>query len=264
VTSRRPVISGAGRFTVLAVVSLAPVVLLILRALAATWRYPTLWPSVVEGSALADVVLLPRLRDALVVSFALALGTGLLAAVIGCVAGRAIVRARGGWRRMATAAAFLPVVAPPIALGVGIQVVALRLGLGGDTGGVLLAHLIPAAGYVTLYFVGALQAHDFALEDEARTLGATWWQATWLVTVPLLRARLRDAFVLGALVSWGQLALTLLVGAGSVRTLPVELLSFVRAGDDRLGAAAALVLAVPPLLAMGVIGLGARRTGVVA
>jgi len=94
--------------------------------------------------------------------------------------------------------------------------------------------------------------------------GSTRWQTTWRVTIPVLRSRLRDAFVLGALVSWGQLALTLLVGAGSIRTLPVELLSYVRAGDDRLGAAAALVLAVPPLLAMGVVGLGARRTGAVA
>jgi ABC-type uncharacterized transport system YnjBCD permease subunit len=80
---------------------------------------------------------------------------------------------------------------PPIALGVGIQVVALRLGLG-DAGGVMLAHLIPAAGYVTLYFVGALRG-GLSLEDEARTLGATRWQTTWRVTIPVLRSRLRDA-----------------------------------------------------------------------
>lgn len=262
--SRRPILSASGRFAALAVVSLAPIALLVVRALAPTWRYPSLWPAAMGGGALAEVVMLPRLRDALIASVVLAAGTGVLATAIGCAAGRVLVRARGGWRHVATAAAFLPVVAPPIALGVGVQVVALRLGLGGELGGVLLAHLIPAAGYVTLYFVGALQAHDFALEDEARTLGATRWQATWRVTIPILRSRLRDAFVLGALVSWGQLALTLLVGGGTVRTLPVELLSFVRAGDDRLGSAAALVLAIPPLLAMGVIGLGARRTGAVA
>ena len=261
---RRPAVSAAVWFVVLAAVSLAPVALLVLRALARTWLYPTLSPVVADGSALAAVLSLPRLRGALVASLLLALGTGVLATAMGCAAGRALVRARGGWRRVATAAAFLPVVAPSIALGVGIQVVALRLGLGATLGGVMLAHLIPAAGYVTLYFVGALQGEDFALEDEARTLGATRWQTTWRVTIPVLRSRLRDAFVLGALVSWGQLALTLLVGAGSIRTLPVELLSYVRAGDDRLGAAAALVLAVPPLLAMGVVGLGARRTGAVA
>lgn len=259
-TSRRPVVLVA----VLAMVSLVPLAMLVVQALARTWHFPALWPAITDGGALADVVTLPRLRRALVASLALAVGTGVLSSAIGCTAGRALVRARGGWRRVAMAAAFLPVVAPPIALGVGIQVVVLRLGLGGTLAGVMLAHLIPAAGYVTLYFVGALQAHDFALEEEARTLGATRWQATWRVTIPVLRSRLRDAFVLGALVSWGQLALTLLVGAGSVRTLPAELLSFVRAGDDRLGAAAALVLAVPPLLAMGLIGVGARRTGAVA
>ena len=72
-------------------------------------------------------------------SLLLALGTGVLATAMGCAAGRALVRARGGWRRVATAAAFLPVVAPSIALGVGIQVVALRLGLGATLGGVMPA-----------------------------------------------------------------------------------------------------------------------------
>jgi hypothetical protein len=43
--------------------------------------------------------------------------------------------------------------------------------------------------------------------------------------------------------------------------LPVELLSYVRAGDDRIGALAALLLTVPPLLALGLLQAGATRTG---
>ena len=61
--------------------------------------------------------------------------------------------------------------------------------------------------------------------------------------------------------SWGQLALTLLIGGGVVRTLPLELLSFVQSGNDQLGALAALVLTIPPMLPLGVLQVGTRRTG---
>jgi putative spermidine/putrescine transport system permease protein len=81
------------------------------------------------------------------------------------------------------------------------------------------------------------------------------------VLVPLLRRRLGEALLLGGLVSWGQLAITLLVGGGLVRTLPVELLSIVQSGNDQIAALAALVLGLPPMLAVGVLAVGARRTG---
>jgi len=250
----------------LVLVSLAPVAMLVLRALAPTWRFPELLPAMITGAGdgATFTSLLgtsSRLREALVNSVLLAVVAGAIATVGGFAAGRALVRASGWVRRAATMAAFLPVIAPPIALGVGVQVLTLAAGVGGTWAGVLLSHLVPATGYATLYFLGVLSAVEHSMEEEARTLGATRWQALWRVTLPALRGRLADAFVLAALVSWGQLALTLLVGGGAVRTLPVELLSYVRAGDDRVGAIAALLLTVPPLLALGLLQAGATRTG---
>lgn len=253
----------------LVALNLLPVAMLALRALAPAWRFPDLIPVQVppvgDAASVAGAAgTAGRMRDALGTSVLLALVAGALATVLGFAAGRALSRAQGWVRRGATMAAFLPVIAPPIALGVGAQVLTLAAGVGGTWTGVLLAHLVPATGYVTLYLLGVLSAEEHAMEEEARTLGATRWQALWRVTIPVLRGRLADAFVLAALVSWGQLALTLLVGGGAVRTLPVELLSFVRAGDDRVGALAALLLTVPPVLALGLLQAGARRTGATA
>jgi hypothetical protein len=41
----------------------------------------------------------------------------------------------------------------------------------------------------------------------------------------------------------------------------VELLSFVQSGSDQLGALAALAVSVPPMLAIGLLQVGIRRTG---
>lgn len=248
----------------LGVITLAPVLLLLVRASASTWRYPALVPSQPVNDTVRTLLFTPTVWSALGTSLLLAILTGVLSSAFAFVAARALARATLTARRIAVAAAFLPVIAPPIALGVGVQIFALQAGLAGSVAGVLLAHLVPAAGYLTLFFLGVFSAYDFAMEDEARTLGASSRQRFVRITLPTLRPRLIDAMLLGALVSWGQLALTLLVGGGVVRTLPVELLAFVRAGDDRLAAAAAIILTVPPALAFGMLQGGVRQSGATA
>jgi ABC-type spermidine/putrescine transport system permease subunit II len=70
--------------------------------------------------------------------------------------------------------------------------------------------------------------------------------------------------VLGFLVSWAQVPLTLLVGGGPVRTLPIEVFALVQAGQDRPAATGALLLLAPAILALAAARLAARRTEVMA
>lgn len=241
---------------------LAPVAVLVLRALAPAWPFPELWPQ--RGAASVwPTITTPRLLDALGTSVALAVWTGVTSCTVGFALARALTRASVAVRTTTLALALFSVVAPPVALALGLQVALVGLGVSATLPGVWLAHLVPATGYLTLFAAGVFSAYDFALHDEARTLGATRWQVAARVAWPLLRPRLLEGAVLGALVSWGQLALTLLIGGGVVRTLPLELLAFVRSGDDQLGAAAALVLAVPPLLGLGLVQTATRRAGTV-
>ena len=240
---------------------LTPIAVLALRALSPAWRYPQLMPvATVSGGAfvgLAD----PRLRSAAVTSLGLALATGVLGTVLGFVAARLVQHSSGRPQQVTWVVALFLVVAPPLASGVGLQVVMLTLGLGGTVLGVLVAHLVPATGYLTLFAAGILGSMHAGIEDEARTLGASRLQVWTRVLLPQLAPRLAESLVLGALVSWGQLALTLLVGGGVVRTLPVEVLSLVRSGNDQAGALAALVLSLPPLLGLGLLTRATRRTG---
>jgi putative spermidine/putrescine transport system permease protein len=205
-----------------------------------------------------------RLFGALTTSSGLALATGLLAAGAGLVLGRALSGLRGWMRAVGAGSAFLPVVAPPVALGLGLQYTFLRMGLGGTGSGVLLAHLIPAVGYTSLYFMSVFSAFDSEIEHEARRLGAGPLQTQIRVTLPLLRRPFMEAFVLGFLVSWAQVPLTLLVGQGQVRTLTVEVLAWIRAGQDPLAAAGTLCLMVPPLVLMAFVAVAVRRAEVVA
>jgi len=238
-----------------------PIAMLAWRALAQSWRFPAIVPETAGlGPALAATTS-GRLGAALWVSVGLALAAGLIGTIIGFGIAHTAARSTGTTRRLTLAAAFFTVIAPPLALGVGLQVAMLGIGLGGSVAGVLLAHLVPVTGYLTLFAVGVLSTLDPALEDEARTLGASRVQVVSRVLIPLLRGRLVEALMLGGLVSWGQVALTLLVGGGLVRTLPVELMSIIQSGNDRAAAIAALMLSLPPMLGIGLLTVGVRRAG---
>ena len=245
----------------LLVSALAPLLLLVLWSASERWLYPAALPTAFRlgGWQALDGTTWLALRTSAV----LAILTGVVGCALALPLGRALSRLRGWRRHVGAASAFLPVMAPPLALGTGLQVVLLSLGLGGTASGVFLAHLVPAVGYLALFFLGTFTLFDARVEAEARTLGATPWQTWRFVLLPMLRAPIAEAVALGFLVSWSQFALTLVVGGGAVRALPLEVLAFVRAGQDRAAAIGALLLVVPPMLGLAALRWAARRTAAV-
>ncbi|MFN2398161.1 MAG: ABC transporter permease [Gemmatimonadaceae bacterium] len=243
-------------------ISVGPLVMLAIWATSGQWLFPALLPATLTLDGWRNPGA-SALGHALGTSGALAVTTGVVGCALALPVGRALSRL-SGWRRHAAAAAvFLPVAAPPLALGTGLQVVALSAGLGGTAAGVLLAHLVPTVGYLSLYFLGTFTLFDAHAEAEARTLGATPWQTWWRVTIPLLRRQIGEAMAIGFLISWTQFALTLVVGGGAVRALPLEVFAMVRAGQDRAAAIGALLLILPPVAALAWLRWAARRTAVI-
>ncbi len=243
----------------LALLALGPLALLVLTSVAGRWLYPSLLPEQTTLESWRSLLESGRLAIAGGTSLLLAAGTAGLSVALGLPLGRALARLTGWRRQLGAAAAFLPVAAPPIALATGLQVSLLTFGLGGTHAGVILAHTVPALGYIGLYFLGVFLLLDPRIEDEARSLGATRAQTWRRVLAPMLRRPITEAFALGFLVSWAQVPLTLLIGGGAVRTLPVEVLAYVRAGQDRYAATGALLLIVPAAVAIA-LGLAARRS----
>jgi putative spermidine/putrescine transport system permease protein len=240
--------------------ALAPLGLLMVVSVGRDWFFPALWPPSLTLGSWGDALSgRGRLAAALGASLALAVSTGLAGAAVGWPIGRALADLRGWPRHLGAAAAFLPVAAPPVALATGLHVSALAVGVAGSMAGVFLSHLVPAAGYAALYFLGVFTLFDRRVEDEARTLGARPPTVLWRVTIPMMRRQLGEAFLLGFLVSWAQVATTLVIGGGRVRTLPLEVFAYLQAGQDRYAATGALLLVIPALLMLGAVRYAVER-----
>ena len=244
----------------LTVFATAPLLMLIVTSLARGWFFPSVLPPSLDGSVwralFSDAAQLQALGNSLI----LATATGLTATALALPLGRAAAVSTPSVRRAVAMLAFTAVALPPVALGVGLQLTVLTLRLGGTLGGVFLAHLVPAVGYLTLVFLGVFTAWDARLEEAAATLGASNAARWRFVLLPLLARPIVDALALGFLVSWAQVALTLLVGGGAVRTLPLDVLAMLQSGQDQRAAAGAIVLTIPALAVLAISRVAARNT----
>jgi putative spermidine/putrescine transport system permease protein len=250
-------------FAGLLLFALAPLLMLILTSIARGWFYPQVAPAAVDGSAWRDLFADASHRSALVNSLLLGIATAIVATACALPLGRAAAASTRGVRRTVALLAFTAVALPPVALGVGLQLTVLSLGLGGTLPGVFLSHLVPALGYLTLVFLGVFTRWDQRLDEAAATLGASARQRWRVVVIPLLRRPIAEAMALGFLVSWAQVALTLLVGGGAVRTLPLDVLAMLQSGQDQRAAVGALALAVPALIVLAISRAAARNTSAV-
>lgn len=242
---------------------LLPFVPLVVTSLADGYFHPQVIPDRWSGRAWSIVLDangqgLPALRDSALIAAAVTA----LSLLVAVPAGRTLGTRTFRGKRAVEMILLAPVVVPAIAVAMGLHVVFLRAGLAGNSLGVVLVHLVPAMPYVVLLSAGVFANADLELEAQARSLGATWWQARRHVTLRLVAPGLVVAGLFGFLVSWGQYALTLVIGSGRVLTLPILVFAAASGGDASVTAATALLHAVPAIVMLIVMSrvLGSRGT----
>jgi putative spermidine/putrescine transport system permease protein len=234
---------------------LGPVAALLLYAGSLRWFYPDLLPREWTLQPFMRQIGNPRTRDAIMASLTIAGITTLLALLIGLPAARTLGLRRFRGRGLVLLVLFLPNVVPPVATGMGLNILFLRLGLSGSYLGVIMVHLIPVLPYAVFALLGVFARYDEGYEQQARTLGAGWPTVIWRVMLPLAGPGIAVAALFAFLVSWSQYVLTLLIGGGRVITLPLLLFAAVAGGNPASIAVLALLFAAPPLIA---IALAAR------
>lgn len=236
------------------VVPLAPV---LVWAGAERWSFPDLLPDAWGASGWRDAAA-AGLPVALLRSLALGLAVAAVATPLGVMAGRVL-----GWRltrrpRLVVALLLVPLVLPPFAVAMGLDVVLIRVGLPELVSVVLLLSVV-AIPYTAYTSATAFARTSPELEAQARALGATPRQARLRVVLPAVRGSILVAALLAFLVGWSDYVVTLLVGGGQLLTAPVLLGAAASgSGNDSAVAAMALATLVPPVL---LVTVAALRTG---
>ncbi len=228
---------------------LVPFAPLFLHAVGDQYFFPQLVPDTINFEGFRRVLFADaRLVDATLVSLRIATVVTVLSVVIGVPAARAMGLYKFRGRLAVEFFLLAPVLVPAIAVGLGLQLTFLRLGLANNEIGVMLVHLVPSMPYAVIILSGVFANYQPEFEDQARSLGATRWNVWWLVTFPAIRPGLAVAAFFAFLISWSQFVLTLLIGGGSVITLPILVFSLIAGGNMRITSVVSLLFIIPALI----------------
>jgi putative spermidine/putrescine transport system permease protein len=178
-----------------------------------------------------------------VLSVGIALTVGVLTAV-------GVERLGRAGREALTALFLSPLVVPPVVTGFALLLFLSQLGLINGFARLLCGHIIITVPYTIRATLAGLAGIDRSLGEAAQSLGATERQAFWDVTLPLARTSIVSGAIFAFAVSMDDVAVSIMLTDATTYTLPVALISSMRANFNLAIAAASVMLM---LLTLGLI-----------
>jgi len=184
-----------------------------------------------------DVFTTSALNSLWLATLATAIATPLaLAAAYGLVRGR--FRGRDAIQTLLLA----PLVVPSLVIGLAILLAFSGMGVR-DVGARLVgAHVLITFPYMVRTILASLARLDPAVEEAARTLGASALRCFVLVTLPLVRPGVVAGMLFAFIVSFDNVSLSLFLTNARTNTLPIAILNYVEYNFDPSVAAISTML----------------------
>jgi putative spermidine/putrescine transport system permease protein len=187
-------------------------------------------------------------RRAIINSLVVGTGTTILATVLGTLAALGLRDRLLPFSGFFKTAFLLPMVVPAVVLGVGMQLLFVRLGVAYTYPGVIIAHTVLAIPFVVVNVSAALDGIDRRVERAAASLGAPPATVFWKVTLPLAIPGVLSGAVFAFATSLDEVVLTLFVAGPNQRTLARQMFSTIRENISPAIASAAFLFIVGTII----------------
>jgi spermidine/putrescine transport system permease protein len=161
---------------------------------------------------------------------------------------------------LVTSTLMLPLIIPEIVTAIATLIFFAAIGLKLGLGNIIIAHIVFCIPFAYLPIQARLQSMDATLEQAARDLYASPWQAFRRVTLPLLMPGIISGALLAFVTSFDDFIITLMVAPAGATTLPIYIYGMVRLGiTPEVNAVSTVILAVSIIMVLIASRLG-RRT----
>lgn len=165
----------------------------------------------------------------------------ILAMVLGVPASLVLVRKRFLGAGVISAIFLSPLILPTVVLGVAILQYASALGFARSFTALLVGHVVLIIPYVIRATLVSLADFDLASEEAAQDLGATTMQTLFLVALPQIKPGVIAGGLLGFVISWINVEVSIFNSTSAMVTLPVRIFNQVQATVDPSMAAVSAV-----------------------
>ena len=193
----------------------------------------------------ASPAVLNAARNSLIV----ALGSGLVATILGAMVALIVARYQFRSKQLILALAVLPLIVPFIVLAVALLLLFAALDIKRSLWTVGIGHVVVALPYTLLIIISRLAGFEPNLEEAAMDLGASYPTTLRRIVLPMITPALISAWLVAFTVSFDEFALALFL-AGPAPTFPVYLFSQLRFAN-RLP----IMIALAVLLMLGTLTL---------
>jgi putative spermidine/putrescine transport system permease protein len=135
-----------------------------------------------------------------------------------------------------------PLIVPPVVTGFALLLFLSQMGLINGFARLLCGHIIITVPYTIRSTLASLAGINRSLTEAALILGATERRAFWDVTFPLARTGIVSGAIFAFAVSMDDVAVSIMLTDAKTYTLPIALISSMRANFDLTIAAASVML----------------------
>lgn len=172
------------------------------------------------------------------------------ALVIGIPLAYAMTRLDIPFKKLIHGALLLPLVIPPIILGMGAMPMFYMMRINGTQMQIVLMHTLLVLPIIYLILKVKFESMDIQIEEAARGLGATLFQSLLLITIPLIKPSIALSGVAAFVISINESMVAIFIAGPANETIPTISWAQLKHAPNPL-------IAVASLIHLAIITLGA-------
>lgn len=185
----------------------------------------------------------------------IALVTTAIATVLGTAASLAFYRYEFRGKRLLQALLFPPIAIPWLITGTAMLIFFFSVGIDRGSPAVIVGHVALALPYVIVVVSARLRTFDPTLEEAARSLGASSWQITRMVSLPWIASGVIAGALFAFAVSFDQFVVSYFLTEPGDGTLPVIIYTAIRKGfTPEINAVSTIII----VISMSIMLIAAR------
>lgn len=202
----------------------------------------------------------PQWMAAARTSLMVAVGSSLIATVVGTAAAYALNMSQSRLVRSLQVVLLLPLVVPVVITAVGVFLVYAKVGLIATMTGLILANVMLGMPYVITSVLVGLRKFDATQEMVARSLGMNRWRAFFSVVLPQIRPSVITGTLFAFISALDETIVALFISGGENQTLTKRMFTALRDEiDPTIAAISTLLTGVSFILVLLVAANGRKR-----
>ena len=166
--------------------------------------------------------------EAISLSVMVGIPAALVATTIGGAAAYALDRYDYRFGKALAAAATLPIMLPPVIIGVMFLAFFVAVGFSGTIWNLIIAHAIFLTPFPFILVSQGLAEIDRSYEEAARNLGASQFTTVRTVTLPLVKANVVAGFLFAFILSLNEYIIAWLLSGFVIQTVPIQIFTSLR------------------------------------